>query len=183
MDRDTVIQWLKEHPAATREDPSKLVERFEAEVRRHAEEHAWLCAKAYVEGRVPEWAEIWGYPASEAYAAKEISAELAEELRRLEPHFAKGDEAHLVGAERLAELDPEARRLVEEWIRDVANELEHKIWEQVVLYVKQRGRGLVREGRVSEDTRWDHTAAFAVQAARVARILVDELEERAHAAA
>jgi hypothetical protein len=180
MDREAVLQWLKEHPASVHEDPARLVERFEAEVRRHAEEDAWLAAKAYVEDRMHDWEQRWGYHSSEAYAAKQICPELAEELRRMEPHFQEGDEAHLVGAERLEQLEPEARRVVEDWVRDVANEVEHKIWQEVVRYTKERGRGLVREGRVSEESRFDETRAFAQQAARVARILVDELEVRAH---
>lgn len=180
MDREAALQWLKEHPASVHEDPSKLMERFESEVRRHAEEDAWLAAKAHVEDRMHEWEERWGYHSSEAYAAKQICPELADELRRMEPHFKKGDAAHLVGADRLAELEPEARRVVEEWVRDVANEVEHKIWQEVVRYTKERGRGMVREGSVSKDLGYDETRSYHQQAARVARILVDELEARAH---
>ena len=96
MDRNAVLAWLKEHPAAVHGDPEQLVERFEREVRRHAEADAWQAAKAHVEDRMHEWEQRWGYHSSEAYAAKQICPELAEELRRMEPHFQKGDEAHLV---------------------------------------------------------------------------------------
>ena len=180
MEREFVLQWLKDHPAATGQDPTQLIQRFEAEIQRHAEEDAWLAAKAHVEGRMHQWEQRWGYHSSEAYAAKEICPKLAQELQRMEPHFEKGDAAHLVGAERLQALDPEARQVVEEWVRDVANEVEHKIWQEVVRYTKERGRGLVREGRLSKNSGFYETRAFTQQAARVARILVDELEAHAH---
>ncbi len=180
MDRETALTWLREHPAAVHGDPSELVQRFEAEVRRHAEEDAWLAAKAHVEGRMHEWEKRWGSHSSEAYAARQICPELAEELKRLEPHFEVGDAPHLVGAERLAALEPEARWVVQQWVRDVANEVEHRIWQEVVHYTEERGRGLVREGRVSQRTGFSETLAYSQQAARVARILVDEFEARAH---
>ncbi len=101
----------------------------------------------------------------------------------MEPHFKKGDEPHLVGAERLDRLEPEARQLIEDWVCDVANDVEHKIWQEIVHYTKERGRGLVKEGRVSEETRFGQTRAFSQQAARVAKILVEELDERAHGGA
>ena len=103
MDRDAVVRWLRDHPESVRGDPAKLVARFEAEVRRHAEQDAWLAAEAYVEDRMHEWEERWGYHSSEAYAARQVCPELAEELRRMEPHFGKGDEAHLVGAREQVE--------------------------------------------------------------------------------
>ena len=179
MDRDAVLVWLKDHPAAVHGDPAELVERFEREVRRHAEADAWHAAKAHVENRMHEWEQRWGYHSSEAYAAKEVCPELASELQRMEPHFDKGDEPHLVGENLLGTLEPEARTLVEDWIRDVANEVEHKIWREVVQYTRDRGRGLVREGRVSTEVAWDRTVAFHQQAARVAKILMEELEAHA----
>jgi hypothetical protein len=65
-------------------------------------------------------------------------------------------------------------------VRDVANDVEHKIWAEVVRYVRERGKGLVREGRVSKDVGFNDTLAYSQQAARVAKILVDDLEEHAH---
>ncbi|MBW2235771.1 MAG: hypothetical protein JRG85_10265 [Deltaproteobacteria bacterium] len=176
MDREAVLAWLKDHPAAVHGDPTQLMERFEKEVRRHAEQHAWRAAKAHVDDRMHEWEQQWGYHSSEAYAAKQVCPELARELKRMEPHFEKGDEPQLVGEGLFGTLEPDARILVGDWIREVANDVEHRIWQQVVQYTQDRGRGLVREGRVSEDTNWDRTAAFQQQAARVAKILVDELE-------
>lgn len=178
MDRQSVLDWLKQHPAAVQGNPVELVERFEREVRRHAEADAWRAAKAHVEDRMHEWEQEWGYHSSEAYAAKEICPELALELQRMEPHFEKGDAPHLVGEELLGRLAPEARRLVEGWVRDVANDVEHKIWQAIVRYTRARGRELVREGRVSSDTSYDHTAAYGQQAARVAKILVEEIDAR-----
>ena len=81
-----------------------------------------------------------------------------------------------MGEELLGTLEPEARRLVEDWVRDVANDVEHKIWEGIVDHTREQGRDLVRTGRVSSDTSFEHTAAFGQQAARVAKILLDELD-------
>jgi hypothetical protein len=168
MDRESVLLWLKSHPAAVHGDPNELLERFESEVRRHAEVDAWRAARAHIEERMHEWEQEWGYHSSEAYAAKQICPELARELQRMEPHFERGDEPHLVGEELLRTLEAEARTPVEDWIRDVANDVEHKIWQEI--------GGLVREGRVSEDSNWDNTSAFAQQAARVAKMLVEDFE-------
>ncbi len=176
MSRETVLTWLKEHPGASDIDPEELVARLEGQIREHAEADAWHAAKAHVEDRMHEWEQRWGYHSSEAYAAKQVCPELADELRRMEPHFEKGDEPHLVGEKVLANLEPEGRALVEEWVRDVANEVEHKIWQEIVTYTRGRGAGLVKEGKVSSDTDYDHTAAYAQQAARVAKILVAELD-------
>jgi hypothetical protein len=176
MSRDAVLTWLKDHPAAVHGDPDELVARFEQEVRRHAEADAWRAARAHVADRMHEWEEQWGYHSSEAYAAKEVCPELAQELQRMEPHFEQGDEPHLVGEELLGTLEPEARRLVEDWVREVANDVEHKIWEGIVDHTREQGRDLARTGRVSSDTSFEHTAAFGQQAARIAKILLDELD-------
>lgn len=179
MDREAVLAWLREHPAATHDDPTALLERFEREIRRHASADAWRAARAHVEERMHEWEQQWGYHSSEAYAAKEICPALARELEGMEPHFEAGDEAHLVGEKLLQRMEPEARRQAEEWIRDVANEVEHKIWQEVVTYTKKRGSQLTHEGRVSSDSNWDRTTAFGQQAAKVARILMEELDAHA----
>ena len=176
MEREAVLAWLKDHPAAVHGDPAQLMERLEKELRRHAEAHAWRAAKAHVDDRMHEWEQQWGNPSSEAYAAKQVCPELARELKRMEPHFEKGDEPHLVGEELFGTLDPDARILVGDWIREVANEVEHRIWREVVRYTRERGRGLEREGRVSDDHTWARSASFPQQAARVAKILIDELE-------
>jgi hypothetical protein len=178
MDRQAVLSWLREHPAAVHEDPEALLERFEQEIRRHATADAWKAARAHVEERQHEWEQRWGFHASQAYAAKEICPELARELKGMEPHFEKGDEPHLVGEALLQRLEPEGRREAEEWIRDVANEVEHKIWQEIVAYTKRRGADLVREGRVSSDLTWEHTDGFGQQAARVAKILLEEFDAR-----
>ena len=176
MNREAVLLWLKGHPAAVHGNPDELMERFESEVRKHAEVDAWRAARAHVEERMHEWEQEWGLNSSEAYAAKQICPELARELQGMEPHFEKGDEPHLVGEELLRTLEPEARSTVEDWIRDVANVVEHRIWGEIVHYTKDRGRGLIREGRVSADTAFDHTATYGQQAARIARILVEDFE-------
>ena len=177
MERAQLLEWLEAHRDQVRGEPSEIVGRCEREVRRHAEEDAWLAAKQYVEGRMHRWEKQWGFHASEAHVAREVCPRLADDLRRHEPHPAPGDETHLAGAELLASLGPEARARVIEWVLELAAAEEHKAWLEVVKFTRGRGRGMVREGLVSGDQSWEGTENYAQKAAHVAELLAHEYED------
>jgi hypothetical protein len=180
MQRSEILNWLEEHPGAVRgDDPSQIVARCEHEVRRHAAEDAWLAAKAHVERRLHQWEGQWGLHASEAHVAREICPRLASELRSREPHPEPGDEVHLAGNALLDILTPEARELTAQWILELAAEQEHRTWEQIVRFTRRRGRRLIREGKVSQEGRWEATGYYPEVAAQIARILAADYQRRA----
>jgi hypothetical protein len=178
MDRKAIEQWLEKHPAEVHGAPQEIVDLCEKEVRRHAAEDAWKAATSYVEGRMEEWAESWGFHASESSVAKETCAKLARELSHHEPEVKAGDEAHLATEALLARLEPEARDRVEEWIRDLAREVEHRIWEEIVRFTKKEGPALVAEGKVSTDESWEAGENYRGKAAHVAQLLLEDYQRK-----
>ena len=107
MKREAVLEWFDKHPDALQGDLLPTLERCEQAVRRHATEDAWLAAKHYVEQRQHDWEKLHGAHASEAYVAKEVCHQLADELRRHEPTPKDGDEDHLLGGPLKAAFDEE----------------------------------------------------------------------------
>jgi hypothetical protein len=183
MDRDEVVRWLEEHAGQVHGDaPAELVARCEGEVRRHAAEQAWLAAKAYVEGRMHEWEHEWGQHATESAVAREVCPMLAKELRKREPKVQPGEESVLAGEELLNELEPEAREKVGEWVRELAQQVEHTIWREIVRFTKRDGGRMVRDGRASTDDSWEATENYAHKAAHVAQMLIDDYEKQVRAA-
>jgi len=180
MERKALLEWLEQHPESVQGDPAQILARCDSEVRRHAQEHAWLAAKAYAEDRMHEWEHGFGFHSSEAYAAREACSQIASELRRHEPHVEPGHEAEFAGPEQLAALEPAARQRVEEWIRELTDRVEHRIWKEIVRYTKSRGRELVRDGHLSSETSWEGTQDFPSQATRIAKLLMDDFERHAH---
>ncbi|MGH0038182.1 MAG: hypothetical protein ACQGVK_24385 [Myxococcota bacterium] len=181
MDHQAILDWLEAHPADVHGTPSEVVEQCEREVRRHAAEDAWRAATSYVEGRMHAWEKEWGFHASESSVAKETCAKLARELARHEPEVKAGDEAHLAGEALLAQLEPEARERVGAWVRDLAREVEHQIWREIVRFTKKEGRKLVRQGRVSSDHGWEAGENYQSKAAHVAQLLLEDYAREAHA--
>ncbi|HEM47408.1 MAG TPA: hypothetical protein ENO23_10245 [Alphaproteobacteria bacterium] len=180
MDRDEIVRWLEQHPGQVHgEVPREMVERCEDAVRRHAAEHAWAAARAYVEGRMHEWEHEWGQHATESAVAREVCPMLAAELKRREPHVQPGEERALVGDEILNALEPEARAKVAEWVRELAQQVEHKIWLEIVRFTRRDGRRMARDGRASSDDSWEATENYAHKAAHVARMLIDDYEAQA----
>ncbi len=182
MERREVLSWLEQHAQAVHGDPEKIIERCEREVRNHAAEDAWQAAKKYVEQRMHQWSHQWGGHASEAHVAKEVCPQLAHELERNEPHPAPGDEPHLVGRELLRALEPDARAKLFQWVLELADQVEHATWREIVRFTRREGQTLVREGRVSKEGSWEATENYARKAAHVAQLLAEEYEQHARQA-
>jgi hypothetical protein len=178
MNRKAIEKWLADHPADVHGAPKEIVERCEKEVRRHAAEDAWRAAASYVEGRMHEWENEWGFHASESSVAKETCAKLARELAQHEPRIEPGDESHLAGDAILDALEPEARERVGEWVRALAREVEHQIWKEVVRFTRKEGRALVAEGRVSTDHSWEAGENYQGKATHVAQLLLEDLAKK-----
>lgn len=179
MDRVEVIRWLEEHPQAIGRDPAALVEHCERAVRRHAGEDAWRAAARYVEQVEHEWEHSWGFPrASERFVALEVCRRLARELEHVEPQVEPGDEAHLLGEKIMDTLDPQARRTLGEWARELAEAEEHAVWREIVKLTRRHGRALVRQGVLGDDVSPDSGNYFS-KAAGIAHRLVEEYQAHA----
>ena len=179
MNREEVLRWLEEHPREVHGAPSEIVERCEAEVRRHAAEGAWGAARAYVEGRMHEWEHEWGCHATESAVARTVCPMLAGGLKRNEPEIRPGSERDFVDDDVLAALEPEARQKLFEWVRELAQDVEHRIWKEVVRFTRNEAKTLVREGRVSSDDSYEATGNFAHKAAHVAQLVIEDYERQA----
>lgn len=180
MDRAAMLQWIEGHPGAVHGEPADVTIRCEAEVRRHAQEDAWLAARAYVDSRVKNWQDEWGLPASEEYVAKEICHQIAHELKRHEPSVDGESDEHFVGVNLVAEFEPEARDILHKWIHDVAAEAEHRAWLEVIRFTDHHARELINKAHLSRSLEWDMEDNFSQKAARIAHLLAEEYETRAH---
>jgi len=179
MDRTTVLGWLREHPDLVHGDPEAVVVRCEWAVRRHAREDAWLAAKRYVAARQHQWEASHGAHASEAFVAREVCKQLADELAHHEPAPHPGDEEHLAGGGVKAALEHEGWTFMIPWIMALAKEEEHRTWSEIVGHTKRRAQELIQSHHLSNDTRFDQTKCYSDVAARIAGILADDYTEHA----
>jgi hypothetical protein len=178
MNRAEVLHWLEEHPVQVHGVPDELVDRCERAVRQHAAEDAWRAARAYVEGRMHEWEHVFGGLSSEAYLAKQVTAQLADELKRHEPGVEDGAEVHLAGAEILGALEPEARARVIEWVCELAREVEHQVWAEIVRFTAGEGRALARSHQVSDDTSFEASRNYREKITHIAQLVLRDYVER-----
>jgi hypothetical protein len=151
----------------------------DAAVRRHAREDAWVLAKRYVAERQHAWEESPGAHASEAFVAREVCAQLAQELRNHEPAPHRGDEEHLAGGPIRSVLAPEGWEHLIPWILQIAREEEHEAWLEIVRHTRQQARELIRAHHLSSDNSFDHTRCYGDVAAQIAGILARDFSEHA----
>ena len=109
MTRQDVLDWLNQHPEATDTDPEEALEEVELEVKRHAEELAWLAAKQMAEDKRRYWSHrTHAMHCPEHWAVKEFCYELAREMKHQEPKPAAGSEAEFASELCLHPFQPEA---------------------------------------------------------------------------
>lgn len=182
MDHKEIVIWLEQHAGQVHGDaPAEVVTRCEDEVRRHAAEHAWMAARAYVEGRMHEWEHQWGGHAVETDVAREVCPMLAKELKSHEPDPGKAFEDIMPAEQVMSALEPEARAKLAEWLMEVAADVEHQIWREIVRFTKRDGKAMVRDGRASSDGSWEGTENYAGKAAHIAEMLMEDYEQHATA--
>jgi hypothetical protein len=182
MKRSEIVDWLRAHRESVHGDPDAALDQAERDARRHAAEQAWLRAKQIAERAMQEWKNrSGGMHAREDWVAREFCHELAREMRRMEPH-PLGDETALVDRATLDAFETDAREHLRDWVREVAGEEEHRVWAEVVRFTDRRARSLIQDGLVSSEDRWELTHSYAETAARLAGILANDYESRAHTA-
>ena len=181
MKRSEVLDWLIQHTEHIHDIPEQVLSRCETEVRKHAQEDAWLHARDIAEEHNQHWRHSWGAHASETFVAREICRGLADEFKRNEPIPAEGHESAFVDEDVLGVLDPEARTIILEYVHDLARGEEHRAWKEIMRFTRKRGRTLAREEHLSSDRSFEGTHAYSETAARVMGILARDFQHHARA--
>jgi hypothetical protein len=171
MEVSEVLTWFEQHPDLVHGDVQEVLKRCERAVRRHAREAAWVAARDYVEQRRRNEKEHHGAPASEAYVARHVCHQLADELVRHEPDFESSDEEQLAGGPTKAAVESAGWEVLVPWILKMAHEEEHRTWLEIAHYTDQRARELIREHHLSEDNHFDHTKCYGEVAQEIERLL------------
>ncbi len=181
MKRSEVLDWLIQHTEHIHDIPEQVLSRCDTEVRKHAQEDAWLHARDIAEEHNQHWRHSWGARASETFVAREICRGLADEFKRNEPIPAEGFESAFVDEDVLGVLDPEARTVILEYVHDLARGEEHRAWKEIMRFTRKRGRTLAREEHFSSDLSFEGTHAYSETAARVMGILARDFQHHARA--
>ncbi len=181
MKRSEVLDWLIQHTEHIHDIPEQVLSRCETEVRKHAQEDAWLHARDIAEEHNQHWRHSWGAHASETFVAREICRGLADEFKRNEPIPAEGHESAFVDEDVLGVLDPEARTIILEYVHDLARGEEHRAWKEIMRFTRKRGRALAREEHLSSDRSFEGTHAYSETAARIMGILASDFQHHARA--
>jgi hypothetical protein len=171
MERSEILSWFEQHPGSLDEDRSEWVTRCERSIRRHAREQAWLAAKRYVEQRRRTHEGIAGAHASEAYVAREVCHQIADELERHEPEVRASDADTLAGGPSRHAVSDEAWVALIPWILDVAKQEEHAAWLEIVRFTDRRARELIRHHHLSDACDFDHSKCYGAVATRIERLL------------
>ncbi len=181
MNRDDVLRWLMQHPSSVYADPASVVASCERAVRRHAAEDAWLAAKRHAEARRRQFeGEGWGNHASDAFVTEEVCRQIAYELRHREPQVERGDAAHLAGGTVQGAVDGDGWEVLVRWILDLAQQQEHETWREIVRFTNRRGRELVRDRHLSNDSDFEQMRHYPEIAAQVAGLLAHDYSLHAH---
>jgi len=176
MERIDVERWLAQHPGSIHGDPDALLDRCEAETRNHAQHDAWLHAKAIAEQRLHRFERGFGLPASDTFVTREVCHEMARELKSHEPSPDQRAVEAWVGQMALEELETDARRLLRDWLQGLAEREEHAAWREIVRVTDHMARTLIRAGQMTDRCDWDLDHSYPKVAARVIRLLIDELK-------
>jgi ribosomal protein L22 len=181
MERSEILDWLVRHTEQIQDNPEQLVSRCDMEVRKHAEQDAWLHARDIAEEHNRHARHFWGAHASERYVAHEVCRVLANELETSEPIPADGHESDFVDDDVLGVLDPEARSRLLDYVHDLARGEEHRAWQEILRFTRKRGRALAREEHLSADRSFDGTHVYSETAVRIMSALARDFQRNARA--
>jgi hypothetical protein len=171
MELSEVLTWFEQHPDIVHGDLNEVLMRCERTVRRHAREAAWVAAKDYVKQRREDEKEHHGAPASEAYVARHVCHQLADELIRHEPSFEPSNEEKLAGGSVKSAVGGAGWEVLVPWILEMAREEEHRTWLEIAHYTDKRAKELIREHHLSDDNHFDHTKCYGELAQLIERLL------------
>ncbi len=179
MDRTQVLDWFTNHPAAVHDAPEAVLKRCEHEVRQHAVENAWRHAHDIAMHRSDYWHDHWGAHASESFVAREVCRVLATDLVAREPVPQDGHDDEFVDGDVLCVLEADAREILLQYVHDLALGEEHRAWEDVLRFTRERGRALAGDEKFSSALTFERTHCYGETAARVMEILARDFAHHA----
>ena len=179
--RDDLLDWIRRTPGSVQGAPDEALDTVEHEVRRYARDLAWQRAIDIAHARGEAWSHrSRGMHCPEDWAACEFCAELASDLRMLEPVPEEGSEEEFAGKAHLARFEGEARSRVMAWVHDLAAEEEHAAWLDVIRFTKKRAYTWIEEGSISTEDRWDLTHSYTDAAVHASQLLERDYALKAH---
>lgn len=177
MKRTEIERRLESHRQPHTESTQALLDRCESEVHDHAHELAWRRAREVAERTLRRFERGFGLPASEVFVAREICHEIARELRHREPHVEQPlHEEEWIDAQTLTAFDAEARRMLADWVGELAEREEHAAWKEIVSFTDHFAPTLIRRAHLERDLSWDFDHSYSKLAARIAQMVIDEFE-------
>jgi hypothetical protein len=174
MNRVALEGWLERHPGSIFAPTHDLIDRCEAEVRNHAEVLAWKHALKIATASLRRFDTRFGLPASETFVTHEVCHEVARELKHHEPHLDSIDESEWLSPSLLDSIDPEARYVFRDWVREFAEQEEHRVWKQIVFFTHHVARALIDKAHMTGELDWNFERSYPKLALRVTRLLLRE---------
>jgi len=171
--------WLTEHPESIATRPAALLDRCEAEIREHAQQDAWQHAIEVAEQSLHRFDRGFGLPASGDFVAREVCHEIARALRSHEPHPDARQSAGWVDPLVFESVEPDARRRLHGWIRDLAQREEHEIWAEIVRFADHLAQTLIHREHLTSELEWAFDRSYPKIAARITRLMIREFEQHA----
>ncbi len=170
--REDVLAWLRNHEDAVEGDAGDALTTLEEEVRHHARALAWDHAISIVRARANFWRHRHNETrCPECWAAREFCREFASGLRMFEPIPDARSHDEFVGALRMAQFAPDAQSLMVPWLKALAEEEEHRAWNEVIGFTKGRVDVWIREGEITTEREWDLSQTYAEAAVHACELL------------
>ena len=178
MKRIEIERWLDQHHESVRGHSRDVLERYETDVRHHARELAWQHAREVAEASLRRFRTGFGLPASEGFVARELCHELARELRHHEPHPEHPvPESEWLAPRTLSALGPNARRMLGEWLEELAEHEEHEAWKEIVSFTDHFAPTLIRRAHMTGELSWDFDRSYPKLATKIGRMILQEYED------
>ena len=77
------------------------------------------------------------------------------------------------------DLDPEARRMMRVWMKELAEAEEHTAWTEIVYFTDHLAKDLISKAQMDNRLEWNLDRSYPRIAARIVRMMISELEAHA----
>lgn len=174
MNRNALESWLDHHQDLILAPSRNLIDRCEVEIRNHAEVVAWKHALRIATTNLRRFDGRFGLPASETFVTREVCHEIARDLKRHEPHLEQIDESEWLSRSTLESIDPDARMMIRDWVRELAEKEEHRVWREIVAFTHHVARALIEKAHLTGRLEWDLERSYPRIATQVTQMLLRE---------
>lgn len=174
MNRNALESWLDRHQDSIHEPSRHLTDRCETEIRNHAEVVAWKHALKIATTNLRRFDGRFGLPASETFVTREVCHEIARDLKRHEPHLEQFDESEWLSRSTLESIGPDARMMIREWVRELAEKEEHRVWREIVAFTHHVAHALIEKAHMTGRLEWDLERSYPRIATQVTQMLLRE---------